>query len=163
MNMGNQGYQAVAARSSRSDPCKMINMPASLPNRINRIVSIASCHSTLLHRRLPLSCGEADDTVRKSPGNDLRLVMFEAFCLSNFNVYFGFFWGGCGDNSCPLMAITLPCPGIELSDVSSATLHAVLRGFRSLLRRYPDYDDMRAALALGLWDIGKLGDAETNW
>lgn len=36
-------------------------------------------------------------------------------------------------------------------------------GRRSLLRRYPDFDDMRAALALALWEIGKLGDAETNW
>lgn len=51
----------------------------------------------------------------------------------------------------------------QLSNASSATLQTVLRGLRSLLRRYPDYDDMRAALALTLWDIGKLGDAETNW
>jgi hypothetical protein len=34
---------------------------------------------------------------------------------------------------------------------------------RSLLRQYPEYDDMRAALAVALWDIGSLGDAETNW
>ncbi len=34
---------------------------------------------------------------------------------------------------------------------------------RSLLRRYPDFTDMRAALAGALWSIGKEGDAENNW
>ena len=34
---------------------------------------------------------------------------------------------------------------------------------RSLLRRYPDFPDVRAALAAALWGIGKEGDAETEW
>lgn len=37
------------------------------------------------------------------------------------------------------------------------------REMRSLLRRYPDFTDMRAALAGALWSIGKEGDAENNW
>lgn len=38
-----------------------------------------------------------------------------------------------------------------------------MREMRSLLRRYPDFPDMRAALTAALWDIGKGGDAETNY
>ncbi|KAK9817700.1 hypothetical protein WJX72_000888 [[Myrmecia] bisecta] len=38
-----------------------------------------------------------------------------------------------------------------------------IREMRTLLRRYPDFDDMRAALAAALWEADKLGDAETNW
>jgi hypothetical protein len=34
---------------------------------------------------------------------------------------------------------------------------------RSLLRRYPDFPDMRAALAAAQWAAGREGDAETNW
>ncbi|KXZ41002.1 hypothetical protein GPECTOR_1010g279 [Gonium pectorale] len=34
---------------------------------------------------------------------------------------------------------------------------------RSLLRRYPDFADMRAALAGALWAIGKEGEAESQW
>lgn len=34
---------------------------------------------------------------------------------------------------------------------------------RALLRRYPDFPDMRAALAAADWSIGKLGDAESNY
>lgn len=39
----------------------------------------------------------------------------------------------------------------------------VLHGCRALLRRYPDFPDMRAALAAADWSIGKLGDAESNY
>lgn len=38
-----------------------------------------------------------------------------------------------------------------------------VRQMRQLLRRYQDFDDMRAALALALWDIGKREEAETQW
>lgn len=38
-----------------------------------------------------------------------------------------------------------------------------VREMRALLRRYPGFDDMRAALAGALWALGKEGDAETNW
>ena len=38
-----------------------------------------------------------------------------------------------------------------------------LRSLRNLLRRYPDFDDARAALAAELWAEGLEGDAETNW
>jgi hypothetical protein len=34
---------------------------------------------------------------------------------------------------------------------------------RGLLRRYPDFPDMRAALAAAQWAAGREGDAETNW
>jgi hypothetical protein len=34
---------------------------------------------------------------------------------------------------------------------------------RTLLRRYPDFADMRAALAGALWSIGKEGEAESAW
>lgn len=37
------------------------------------------------------------------------------------------------------------------------------REMRSLLRRYPDFPDMRAALAAAQWAAGREGDAETNW
>lgn len=38
-----------------------------------------------------------------------------------------------------------------------------IREMRSLLRRYPDFPDMRAALAAAQWAAGREGDAETNW
>uniref|UniRef100_A0A061RMF2 Tpr repeat-containing protein n=1 Tax=Tetraselmis sp. GSL018 TaxID=582737 RepID=A0A061RMF2_9CHLO len=38
-----------------------------------------------------------------------------------------------------------------------------IRELRSLLRRYPDFPDARAALTAALWSIGKEADAETNW
>lgn len=38
-----------------------------------------------------------------------------------------------------------------------------IREMRTLLRRYPDFDDMRAALAAAQWAAGREGDAETNW
>ncbi|GBF89044.1 hypothetical protein Rsub_01761 [Raphidocelis subcapitata] len=38
-----------------------------------------------------------------------------------------------------------------------------IRRMRSLLRRYSDFDDVRAALAAALWADGREGDAETMW
>ncbi|KAF6263949.1 hypothetical protein COO60DRAFT_1488071 [Scenedesmus sp. NREL 46B-D3] len=38
-----------------------------------------------------------------------------------------------------------------------------IREMRTLLRRYPDFPDMRAALAAAQWAAGREGDAETNW
>lgn len=46
----------------------------------------------------------------------------------------------------------------QLGDTQEA-----IREMRALLRRYPGFDDMRAALAGALWALGKEGDAETNW
>jgi predicted 2-oxoglutarate/Fe(II)-dependent dioxygenase YbiX len=34
---------------------------------------------------------------------------------------------------------------------------------RTLLRRYSDFPDMRAALAAAQWAAGREGDAETQW
>jgi tetratricopeptide (TPR) repeat protein len=38
-----------------------------------------------------------------------------------------------------------------------------IRNMRNLVRKYPMYSDMRAALAAALWAEGKQGDAESNW
>jgi len=38
-----------------------------------------------------------------------------------------------------------------------------LRELRALLRRYPGFDDARAALTAELWAQGLEGDAEANW
>jgi len=38
-----------------------------------------------------------------------------------------------------------------------------IREMRALLRRYPEFPDVRAALTAALWNVGKEGDAETNW
>lgn len=40
---------------------------------------------------------------------------------------------------------------------------AAVRLLRSVLRRYPDFDDARAGLAACLWSLGLYEDAETNW
>ena len=34
---------------------------------------------------------------------------------------------------------------------------------RALLRRYPEFPDVRAALAAALWEAGLRGEAETEW
>ena len=34
---------------------------------------------------------------------------------------------------------------------------------RSLLRKYPNFDDMRAALAGALWEAGLQAEAEAEW
>jgi len=46
----------------------------------------------------------------------------------------------------------------QLGDRSEA-----IRNMRNLVRKYPMYSDMRAALAAALWAEGKQGDAESNW
>ena len=38
-----------------------------------------------------------------------------------------------------------------------------IRNMRNLVRKYPMYSDMRAALAAALWTEGKQGEAESNW
>ncbi|CAD5961980.1 tetratricopeptide repeat protein [Planktothrix agardhii 1806] len=38
-----------------------------------------------------------------------------------------------------------------------------LKTMKNLVRKYPNFADMRAALTACLWDIGKLGEAESNW
>lgn len=40
---------------------------------------------------------------------------------------------------------------------------ASIREMRTLLRRYMDFPDMRAALAAALWGSGREADAENNW
>ena len=46
----------------------------------------------------------------------------------------------------------------QLGDRSEA-----IRNMRNLVRKYPMYSDMRAALAAALWVEGKQGEAESNW
>ncbi len=46
----------------------------------------------------------------------------------------------------------------QLGDRSEA-----IRNMRNLVRKYPMYSDMRAALAAALWEEGKQGEAESNW
>lgn len=38
-----------------------------------------------------------------------------------------------------------------------------LKEIRNLVRRYPKFPDMRAALSVGLWVKGRRGEAESNW
>lgn len=38
-----------------------------------------------------------------------------------------------------------------------------IRNMRNLVRKYPMYSDMRAALAAALWAEGQQGEAESNW
>ena len=38
-----------------------------------------------------------------------------------------------------------------------------VKAFRTLLRRYPDFPDMRAALAAALWADGLEAQAESAW
>ncbi|CAC5344651.1 MULTISPECIES: tetratricopeptide repeat protein [Planktothrix] len=38
-----------------------------------------------------------------------------------------------------------------------------LKTMNNLVRKYPNFADMRAALTACLWDIGKPGEAESNW
>ncbi len=38
-----------------------------------------------------------------------------------------------------------------------------LQEMRNLVRRYPQFADMRAALTAVLWEMGKRGEAESNW
>lgn len=38
-----------------------------------------------------------------------------------------------------------------------------VRNFRTLLRRYPEFPDVRAALVAGLWKLGMEEEAETEW
>lgn len=40
---------------------------------------------------------------------------------------------------------------------------AALRTMRNLVRKYPQFADMRAALTAALWVTGKQGEAESNW
>lgn len=46
----------------------------------------------------------------------------------------------------------------QLSDREEA-----IRNMRNLVRKYPMYSDMRAALAAALWVEGQQGEAESNW
>ena len=34
---------------------------------------------------------------------------------------------------------------------------------RNIIRKYPQFPDVRAALTAALWAEGKLGEAESNW
>ncbi|NES25037.1 MAG: hypothetical protein F6K41_40555, partial [Symploca sp. SIO3E6] len=38
-----------------------------------------------------------------------------------------------------------------------------IRTMRNLIRKYPQFPDVRAALTAALWEEGKLGEAESNW
>jgi tetratricopeptide (TPR) repeat protein len=38
-----------------------------------------------------------------------------------------------------------------------------IRTMRNIVRKYPQFPDMRAALTAALWQQGKQGEAESNW
>jgi tetratricopeptide (TPR) repeat protein len=38
-----------------------------------------------------------------------------------------------------------------------------IRNMKNIVRRYPQFADMRAALSACLWDAGQRGEAESNW
>ncbi|HEY9833478.1 MAG TPA: tetratricopeptide repeat protein, partial [Stenomitos sp.] len=38
-----------------------------------------------------------------------------------------------------------------------------LRTLRNIIRKYPQFPDVRAALTAALWVDGKQGEAESNW
>jgi predicted Zn-dependent protease len=38
-----------------------------------------------------------------------------------------------------------------------------VRTMRNIIRKYPQFPDVRAALTAALWAEGKLGEAESNW
>ncbi len=38
-----------------------------------------------------------------------------------------------------------------------------IRNMRNIVRKYPNFADMRAALTAAYWEQGKQGEAESNW
>ena len=46
----------------------------------------------------------------------------------------------------------------QLGDKSQA-----VRNMKNLVRKYPKFADMRAALSAALWAEGKIGEAESHW
>jgi tetratricopeptide (TPR) repeat protein len=46
---------------------------------------------------------------------------------------------------------------------AAGSVNESIREMRTLLRRYPDFADTRAALTAALWSVGKEADAESNW
>lgn len=63
----------------------------------------------------------------------------------------------------PISEYPVDLPTAETITCSPVHCHLKLFDCRALLRRYPDFPDMRAALAAADWSIGKLGDAESNY
>lgn len=51
----------------------------------------------------------------------------------------------------------------QLGEKDPKNTDEALREMRNLLRRYPDFPDVRAALAAALWEKGEGGEAESNW
>lgn len=45
----------------------------------------------------------------------------------------------------------------------SGDTQAGLRTLRSVVRKYPNFPDARAALTAGLWAVGQRGEAESQW
>lgn len=67
-------------------------------------------------------------------------------------------------------ALALYQTGISVSSTQNGRFWGVvgddeeaLRLIRTLLRKYPSFTDMRAALVGVLWDSGKEGEAESEW
>ena len=46
----------------------------------------------------------------------------------------------------------------QLGETSEA-----MRNMKNLVRKYPKFADMRAALSAALWVQGKIGEAESHW
>jgi predicted Zn-dependent protease len=40
---------------------------------------------------------------------------------------------------------------------------AAIRQMRNIVRKYPNFADMRAALTSAYWEQGRQGEAESNW
>jgi tetratricopeptide (TPR) repeat protein len=61
-------------------------------------------------------------------------------------------------------------PGLAIAQANYALAQyqvgqteAAIKRFRNLVRKYPQYADMRAALTAALWAEGRLGEAESQW
>ncbi len=55
------------------------------------------------------------------------------------------------------------CANYALALYQTGDTQASLRLMRNLVRKYPQFADMRAALAAGLWELGQRGEAESYW
>ncbi len=63
------------------------------------------------------------------------------------------------------LAPTFPMPrgNASLIQYQIGDRSEAIRNMRNLVRKYPMYSDMRAALAAALWVEGQQGEAESNW
>ena len=60
-------------------------------------------------------------------------------------------------------AFPMPRGNASLIQYQIGDRSEAIRNMRNLVRKYPMYSDMRAALAAALWVQGQQGEAESNW